>query len=141
MNLHNSNRIEPFLLNYEILVRDLAEVAQDWPDLDDEERGHHRATLLQTWGNRRILGSLFKAHRLTPAQEARLSRLDHLLLEQSALMEQCYGLDLTQVLTIFRWGTPLARLVRPVRLEVSPISLDRMAAALIPSPAALQPAF
>ncbi|MBI3949192.1 MAG: hypothetical protein HY314_01875, partial [Acidobacteria bacterium] len=53
-----------------------------------------------------------------------------LLLEQASLMEQCYGLDLSRLLAIFRWGTPLANSSLPVRLEVDPASLDRMATAL-----------
>jgi hypothetical protein len=122
--------IEAFLLNYEVLVRDLAEVAADWTNLDDEEQSHHRATLVQVWGNRKVLGLLFSAHRLSSSQEARLARLDRLLLEQAALAEQCYGLDLSQLLAIFRWGTPLSRFAQTVRIEVRPVSLDRMATAL-----------
>ena len=128
--VYGPGHIESFLLNCEVLVRDLAEVAADWPDLDDEERSHHRAVLMQTWGNRQVLGLLYKAHRLSPAQEARLARLDRLLLEQASLMEQCYGLDLSRLLAIFRWGTPLSRFAQTVRIEVEPASLDRMATAL-----------
>jgi hypothetical protein len=79
------------------------------------------------------LGQLFKARRLTPAQEARLAKLDRLLLEQASLMEQCYGLDLSHLLAIFRWGTPLPRFAQTVQIEVQPASLDRMAASLAPS--------
>jgi hypothetical protein len=130
---YGPGHIESFLLNYETLVRDLAEVATDWPELDSEERSHHQAGLMQTWGNRQALGQLFKARRLTPAQEARLAKLDRLLLEQASLMEQCYGLDLSHLLAIFRWGTPLPRFAQTVQIEVQPTSLDRMAASLAPS--------
>lgn len=132
MNLdtYEPGHIESFLLNYELLLRDLPEVAADWPSLDDEERGHHRATLMQTWGNRKVLGMLFKAQKLTPAQEARLAELDRLLLEQASLMTVCYGLDLTHLLTIFLWGTPLSKSSQTVRVEVEPASLDRVATAL-----------
>jgi hypothetical protein len=133
LQVYGPGHTESFLLNYEVLVRDLAEVAADWPNLDDEERGHHRAALMQTWGDRKVLGLLFKAHRLSPAQEASLARLDRLLLEQASLMEQCYGLDLSHLLAIFRWGTPLSRFAQTVRIEVGPASLDRMATALTPS--------
>jgi len=133
LQVYSPDHIESFLLNYELLVRDLAEVAASWPNLDDEERGHHRAELLQAWGNRRVLGKLFKAHRLQPAQEVRLTDLDRLLLAQAALMEQCFGLDLRQLLAIFRWGTPLSTSTQTVRIEVEPASLDRMATAFAPS--------
>jgi hypothetical protein len=126
--------IESFLLNYELLVRDLAELAADWPNLDDEERGHHRAEFLQAWGNRRVLGALFKAGKLGPSQEARLAELDRLLLEQAMLMERCFGLDLGQLLAIFRWGTPLSRSTQTVRIEMEPATLDRMATVLTSSP-------
>ena len=132
LQAYTPSHVESFLLNYEVLVRDLDELAADWPDLDSEERGHHQATLMQTWSNRQLLGLLFKAHRLTPAQEARLARLDRLLLEQASLMEQCFGLDLSHLLAIFRWGTPLSRFAQTVRIEVEPASLDRMAATLVP---------
>jgi len=128
------NHIESFLLNYKLLVRDLAEIAADWPNLDDEERGHHRVEFLQVWGNRKVLGALFTARRLNPDQESRLAELDRLLLEQAAHMEQCFGLDLSQLLAIFRWGTPLSKSTQTVRIEVEAASLDRMATVLIPSP-------
>jgi len=131
LQVYSPGHIESFLLNYELLVRDLAEVAADWPNLDDEERGHYRAEFLQVWGNRKVLGALFKARGLDPDQEARLAEGDRLLLEQAALMEQCFGLDLGQLLAIFRWGTPLSRSIHPVRIEVEPASLDRLATVLI----------
>ena len=133
LQVYGPDHIESFLVNYELLVRDLAEVAAEWPNLDEEERGHHRAELLQTWGNRKVLGLLFKSHRLQPAQAARLADLDRLLLEQAALMEHCFGLDLRQLLAIFRWGTPLSTSAHPVRIEVAPAALDRMATAFTPS--------
>ena len=131
---YESSHIEAFLLNYEILVRDLAELAAEWPTLDEEERGHHRGTLLQTWGNRQVLGQLFRAGRLAEAQQARLAELDRLLLEEASRMEQCYGLALPELLAIFRWGTPLSQAPQPVRLEVEPAALDRLATALTPAP-------
>ena len=133
LQVYGPDHIESFLLNCELLVRDLAEVAANWPTLDDEERGHHRAELLQTWGNRRVLGKLFKARRLQAAQEARLTDLDRFLLAQAALMEQCFGLDLCQLLAIFRWGTPLSTSTQTVQIEVDPASLERMATAFAPS--------
>jgi hypothetical protein len=134
LQVYGSSHIEAFLLNYEILGRDLADVAADWPTLDEEERGYHRAMLLQTWGNRQVLGHLFRAGRLTEAQQARLAGLDRLVLEQASRMEQCYGLELPELLAIFRWGTPLSQTPQPVRLEIEPAALDRLATALTPDP-------
>jgi hypothetical protein len=130
---YKTGHIESFLQNYELLVRDLAEMAADWSNLDDEERGHYRSELLQTWGNRKVLGILFKAKKLNSAQELRLADLDRLLLEQASLMEQCFGFDLNQLLAIFRWGTPLSDSTQTVRIEVEPASLDRIASILVPS--------
>jgi len=133
LQVYGPDHTESCLLNCALLVRDLAEVAANWPTLDDEERGHHRAELLQTWGNRRVLGKLFKARRLQAAQEARLTDLDRFLLAQAALMEQCFGLDLCQLLAIFRWGTPLSTSTQTVQIEVDPAALERMATAFAPS--------
>ena len=130
LQVYGAGSIESFLLNYELFVRDLADVAAEWPHLDDDERGHYRAELLQTWGNRKVLGMLFKAGKLHPAHETLLGELDRLLLAQAALMEHCFGLDLRQILAIFRWGTPLSTSTQLVRIEVEPAVLDRMAAAL-----------
>jgi len=55
LQVYGPDHIASFLLNDALLVRDLADVAAHWPDLDEEERGHHRAELLQTWGNRLTL--------------------------------------------------------------------------------------
>jgi hypothetical protein len=134
LNEYGSGHIESFLLNYGLLVRDLAEVAVEWPGLDDEERGHYRGELLQAWGNRKVLGALFKNGRLHPTQEARLASFDRLLLAQASLMEQCFGLDFMQLLAIFRWGTPLSQSAQTVHIQVESASLDRMAGALPLSP-------
>ncbi len=136
MNLqdYTPSHIESFLLNYDLLVHDLPEVVADWPNLDEEERSQHRADLLQVWGNRKVLGAIFEVQQLTRAQETRLAELDRLLLEQAARMEQCFGFDLSQLLAIFRWGTPLTNSSETVRLEVEPASLDSMASALTLSP-------
>ena len=104
LQAYEAYHIASFLLNYALLVRDLAEVPANWPNLDDEERGYHRAELLQTWGNRQVLGHLFKARRLQPAEEARLADLDRQLFGQAMRMEQCFDLDLHQLLAIFRWA-------------------------------------
>ena len=39
---HTAREGDTYLLNYRLLVRDLPELADSWPDMDDEERLHHR---------------------------------------------------------------------------------------------------
>ena len=68
-----------------------------------------------------VLGALFQAGKLTPTQESRLATCDRQLLEQQVAMKQCFELDLDQLLSIFRWGTPLAQSTQPLYREVEPI--------------------
>lgn len=130
---YGPGHIEAFLINYDIFVRDLPEMAADWPHMDAEERGHHGSLLLQTWGNRKVLGTLFKAGCLQEMQETRLEELDRALLAQADHMAFCFGLDLSQLLAIFRWGTPLAASQQTVRLAVDPAVLERLAVTLAPA--------
>lgn len=134
MNLavYTPGHIGSFLLNYEIFVKDLAELARDWPTLDAEQRSDQQAIFIQVWGNRHILGQLYQAHHLTNGQEEQLAQLDQRLLEQAALMEQCFGFELAQVLVIFNWGSPLAQSAQPVRIQTDSISLQHLAHALAP---------
>lgn len=128
LQIYTNSHIESFLLNYRIFISDLAEVAQDWSALDQEERSQHHADFLQTWSNRKVLGALFKASKLTSAQETQLAGLDRQLLAQTALMERCFSLSLHQLLAIFRWGTPVSQSVQPLYIEIEPASLERLAA-------------
>ena len=120
-------------LHYETFVRDLAEVAADWPTFEPEERSDHRVVFMEVWGKRRVLGQLYQTQKLTRSQEAQLARLDYLLLEQSSLMERCFGFGLERLLTIFHWGSPLAQLAQPVRIETDTTSLNHLAQALAPA--------
>ncbi len=135
MNLDNytPSHIDSFLLNYKIFVEDLAELASDWPTLDAEQRNDQQAIFVQVWGNRHILGKLYQVHLLTSAQNEQLARLDQSLLEQAALMEQCFGFELAQVLVIFHWGSPLAQSAQPVRIQTDTVSLQHLAQALAPA--------
>lgn len=129
LQVHGPKHSASCLLNSAHLVQDLAEVAAAWPNLDEEERGHHRAELCKTWGHRKVLGLLLQARRLPPTQAARFADLDRLLLTQAAHMAHGFGLDLGQLLAILRWGTPLSTSAQSVRIEVAPTSLDRLATA------------
>jgi len=134
MNLdsYTPGHIDSFLLNYKIFVEDLAELASDWPTLDAEQRNDQQAVFVQVWGNRHVLGELYQVHRLTSAQNEQLAQLDQRLLEQAALMEQCFGFELAQVLAIFYWGSPLAQSAQPVHIQTNAVSLQHLAQALAP---------
>jgi len=126
------DKTEGLFLHYETFVRDLAEVAADWLTLDREERSDHQVVFMEVWGKRRMLGQLYQMHELTRSQEARLAHLDYLLLEQSSLMDRCFGFGLERLLTIFRWGSPLAHSTQTVRIETAMTSLNQIAQALAP---------
>lgn len=132
MNLddYTVGQIDTFLLNYEIFVKDLAELASDWPTLDSEQQSDQQAIFMQVWGNRHVLGHFYQVHRLTHRQAEQLAQLDQMLLEHASLMEQCFGFELARVLVIFRWGSPLAQLAQPVRIETDTASLNHLAQAL-----------
>jgi hypothetical protein len=127
LNTYTSGHIDSFLLNYEIFAKDLAELANEWPQFDAEERSDQQGTFIQVWGNRHVLGKLFQAKRLTHQQEERLALADQTLLEQATFMERCFGVDLAHMLNLFRWGTPLAQTSQPVRIETDTASLNLLA--------------
>lgn len=106
---HATREGDTYLLNYRLLVRDLPELAGSWPDMDDEERLHHRLSSTQTWGMRCQLGDLYHAGRLTAEQEAELAALDDELIQHLDEPNLSYGLDLQSVAQLFTWGTPLAQ--------------------------------
>ncbi|HDN79116.1 MAG TPA: hypothetical protein ENG33_01465 [Chloroflexi bacterium] len=128
---YGTTHIESFLANYEMLVKDLPDLAAEWPRLNEQERNHHLAVFIQAWGARYVLGKLFKARKLTATQEKRLEELDRLLLENSSLMRKCYGLELKDIVKIFIWGTPLSKSKEEIRMEITPASLTEVAMALV----------
>jgi hypothetical protein len=127
LNIYTSGQIDSFLLNYEVFAKDLAELAEEWPQLDAEERSDQQGIFIQIWGNRHVLGRLFQANRLTRQQQERLAQADQILLEQASLMERCFGVDFAHILNLFRWGTPLAQVSQPVRIETDTTSLNLLA--------------
>lgn len=124
---YTNGHIDSLLLNYKIFVNDLPELADDWPTFDPEEQSDHRSELMQVWGNRKVLGALFHAERLPCPQVNEMANLDRVLLQQAPMMKQCFGMGLSQLLTIFRWGSPLAESRQPVAIEVEPLFLNQMA--------------
>ncbi len=131
---YSPNKIDALLTNYEGFASDLPEVAADWSLLKKEEQSHHQVVFMEVWGKRRVLGQLYLTGQLARTQEARLAYLDQLLLEQAPLLERCFAFTLMRLLTIFRWGTPLAQSPQLVRIETAATSLNQLAQAL-PVPA------
>jgi len=119
-----------YLLNYKLLIKDLPELADWWPDMDDEERLHHRLSFSQTWGMRYQLGDLYRAGRLTAEQEAELAALDDELLQHLDEADLCYGLNLQSAAQLFTWGTPLAQSDKVIRISIRPRTLNEIAPAL-----------
>lgn len=129
INLYSAEQVDTFLLTYEGLVQELPELNTAWDEMDAMEQEHHRMMFGQAWGTRRLLGALFRAGRLTQAQEARLADLDRQLLEQSRAALHCYHLDSHRLLRIFLWGTPLSLSHKAIRIEIEPRTLSELALA------------
>lgn len=128
LQTYTHSHIDALLRRYAIFVDDLAELARDWDTVDAEVHSDYQADFLQIWSNRKVLGALFRSGKLTAVQEAQLTELDRRLVKQAHLMGRCFGMDLYQLLAIFRWGTPLIQSVQPLQLEVEPAFLAQVAA-------------
>lgn len=128
LQTYTHSHIDAFLRSYVIFVEDLAEIARDWDAADAEVHSDYHADFLQIWSNRKVLGALFRSGKLTSTQEAQLTDLDRHLVTQASLMGRCFGMDLYQLLAIFRWGTPLIQSGQPLQLEVEPAFLEQVAA-------------
>lgn len=119
------------MLNYDILIGSTAELATDWPDMDEEERTIQRSFVMSDWGKRVLLGELYRAGRLTSDQVARLADLDRALLEEATNIEIVYGPSLPELIeSLLEWGTPLSEGDGTVRLEVPYRALPALAKAL-----------
>ncbi len=124
---YTSEYIGSFLASYHILVKDTPELAAQWAEMEDEERVHHQMMFAQTWGERWLLGQLYRAGRLTPEQMHRLAELDGEWLNEANQASLCYDLDLRSLMQLFVWGTPLAERDELVTLRVSAAALNDVA--------------
>ena len=132
---YTADWIETFLINYEILVGDAAELAAEWAEMDEQEQIHHRSIAMEIWGMRYTLGQLYRADYLTPDQVAKLANLDHALLEEATQVEVCYGPSLSQLMkNLFDWGTPLTSREGTIRLEIPLEVLPALAQTLTVDP-------
>jgi hypothetical protein len=128
LSRYDNQYIETFLNGYAGLVDDAGEMANEWPDMEDQERQLQRSALIPTWEKRTLLGLLYQASRLTPAQVERLQMLDQQLLEHAASVELAYGPTLGELLHyLFSVGTPLADQSGTLRIETTLSALAQLA--------------
>ena len=74
------------------------------------------------------LGKLYRTNLLIPDHLARLTELDHTLLEQAANIEIAYGPSIWQVVrNLLEWGTPLSTEQGSVQLAVPVEALPELA--------------
>ncbi len=130
LSVFTDDHIEPYLLNYKLLIQDLPELADMWPDMDDFEHHHYQMMFMQTWGTRSTLGALYRAGQLTPEQETELATLDDELIQHLDEANFCYGLDLQSIAQLFTWGTPLAQSDEIIYIPIRPRTLSEIAPAL-----------
>lgn len=128
---YHEGYIETFLQAYDGFVAGAQELATLWLEMDEEERVLQRAAILSDWDKRYVLGALYRAGRLTLAQEVRLTDLDRALLEEAAHVKVAYGASLRELMEdLLAWGTPLTEKEGSVRLEVPLRTLPAFAQAL-----------
>lgn len=141
LSQYDEARAEGFLQSYEGLVDDIRWLADEWPEMSEEEHTLQRSALMPWWEKRTILGALYRAGRLADPQVKRLSTLDQHLLEQAADVELAYGPTLGEMLRyLFSVGTPLADWPAIVHIETTTSALARLIGVETTSPAVLQPA-
>lgn len=136
LSRYTSEYINSFLASYRILVKDTPELAALWVEMEERERVHHQMMFAQTWGERWLLGQLYRAGRLTPEQADRLAELDLEWLSEADQVNLCYDLDFRSLMQLFVWGTPLTERDELVTLRVSAETLSDVAQAVAtPEPA------
>ena len=128
LSRYDNAYIETFLRSYEGLVSDAPEMADEWPDMDAQERRLQQDALIPCWEKRTLLGALYRAGRLHPAQVERLRALDEQLLESAAAVEVAYGPTLGELLRyLFSTGTPMAEQPGTLRIETTIAALAELA--------------
>ncbi len=61
LSRYDDTYIEAFLNSYEGLVSDAPWMADEWPDMDEQERQLQRDALMPAWEKRTLLGALYQA--------------------------------------------------------------------------------
>lgn len=126
---YSSEYVDTFLRNYAGLIQNAEFYASLDPPMDEGERMDAQMAFMQYWGQRHLLGDLYRAARLTPEQTERLAELDRQVLAHAAAMEIAYGPTLLSLVQdLFAWGTPLAEQSGPVRIETTITTLVELVA-------------
>jgi len=128
LDRYNDAYLERFLDRYGDFVSDASEMAEEWDEMDEHERALQRDALLPYWEKRTLLGALYGANHLSPAQIERLRQLDQRLVEQAAAVERAYGPTLRELLRyLSNSGTPLTKQASILRVETTTTALIELA--------------
>lgn len=131
LDFYTDDYIQLFLESVDRLIDSAPELAKEWHEMDDEEQGIQRSAVMSDWGNRYLLGDLYRAGRLSLEQEESLAELDNALLEHARAIEIAYGPSLADLLdNLIRWGSPLFAQQSTVRVEIPSQKLPASAQAL-----------
>lgn len=121
------SQIKLYLDAYYRLIANIEFYATLDPPTDEGEQMDAHMAFMQYWGQRHLLGDLYRAGQLTPAQATHLADLDRQLLEHAAAVERVYGPTLRQLVhDLFAWGTPLADQPGIVRIETTLATLAEL---------------
>ena len=93
-------KIDHLLNRYQDLVLGVAEMAQEWDDMDSHEQALQRDALLPYWEKRRQLSELHHSGALSDAQARFLSELDNKLIQKARDVEKTYGPNRDQLLEL-----------------------------------------
>lgn len=108
----------------------LPELANDWDEMEEAEQFHFRLEFTRVFGLRRLLGSAYRAGKLSATQTEQLANWDRDLLAQAAALEATYATALRQLVhDLFSWGTPLSTRSGTLRIETTLGALAELAAA------------
>lgn len=132
-----------YLDAYDRLITNAEFYATLDPPMDEGEQMDAHMAFMQYWGQRHLLGDLYRAGQLTLEQINHLAELDQELLKHAAAVEVAYGPTLGEVLRdLFTWGTPLAEQRGTLRIETTITALAELAQVEPDTrqPAAMQPA-
>lgn len=97
------------------------------PPMDESEQLDTQMAFMQYWGQRHLLGDLYRAGELDADQVTYLANLDRQLLENAAAIERVYGPTLRQLIyDLLTWGTPLTSQSGAVRVETTMTALAEL---------------
>lgn len=121
------SHIDTYLGSLRRTVASLAEIAEQWTDMDEPEQLHFQLDLSRAFGLRHVLGAAYQANRLSREQIERLADVDRHLLGQAAVLERVYGFTLRELVhSLFTWGTPLAEQSATVHIETTSTALAEL---------------